>query len=180
MYKENQSWDLINIRDALMTWIIHQTLFCQNVEIENSPNFNDVKVSWYTVYSSILWSYSYSSFIHFLYNNSPLSFLNAQYRGVTTTFSIEGLHLVTNVQVLKYAFYSEMSELYSLALGFLDRFPMMCFITYTKATPIINVGTYPISPINIHSILKMFLDILQSTIPSSTTQSINVILQWVQ
>jgi len=32
-----------------MTWIIHQTLFRQNVEIENLPNFNDVKVSWYTV-----------------------------------------------------------------------------------------------------------------------------------
>jgi len=32
-----------------MTWIIRQTLFRQNVEIENSPNFNDVKVSqfWY-------------------------------------------------------------------------------------------------------------------------------------
>jgi len=26
-----------------MTWIIRQTLFCQNVEIENLPNFNDVK-----------------------------------------------------------------------------------------------------------------------------------------
>jgi len=32
-----------------MTWIIHQTFFHQNVEIENSPNFNDVKVSRYTV-----------------------------------------------------------------------------------------------------------------------------------
>ena len=28
-----------------MTWIICQTLFHQNVEIENSPNFNDIKVS---------------------------------------------------------------------------------------------------------------------------------------
>ena len=37
------------IRGALMTWIIRQTLFCQNVEIENSPNFNDVKVYQYTV-----------------------------------------------------------------------------------------------------------------------------------
>jgi len=27
-----------------MTWIICQTLFCQNVEIENSPNFNDVDI----------------------------------------------------------------------------------------------------------------------------------------
>jgi len=32
-----------------MTWIIRQTLFRQNVEIENSPNFIDVKVSRYTV-----------------------------------------------------------------------------------------------------------------------------------
>ena len=32
-----------------MTWIIRQTLFRQNVEIENSPDFNDVKVSRYTV-----------------------------------------------------------------------------------------------------------------------------------
>jgi len=32
-----------------MTWIIRQTSFRQNVEIENSPNFNDVKVSRYTV-----------------------------------------------------------------------------------------------------------------------------------
>jgi len=32
-----------------MTWIIRHTLFHQNVEIENSPNFNDVKVSRYTV-----------------------------------------------------------------------------------------------------------------------------------
>jgi len=49
MYKDNQSWDQINIRSALMTWIICQTLFCQNVEIKNSPNFNNVKVSRYTV-----------------------------------------------------------------------------------------------------------------------------------
>jgi len=33
-----------------MTWIIRQTLFCQNVEIENLPNFNDVKVSQYTAH----------------------------------------------------------------------------------------------------------------------------------
>jgi len=26
-----------------MTWIIHQILFCQNVEIENMSNFNDIK-----------------------------------------------------------------------------------------------------------------------------------------
>jgi len=32
-----------------MSWIICQTLFRQNVEIENSPNFNDIKVSQYTV-----------------------------------------------------------------------------------------------------------------------------------
>jgi len=32
-----------------MTWFIHQTLLRQNVEIENSPNFNDVKVYRYTV-----------------------------------------------------------------------------------------------------------------------------------
>jgi len=49
MYKENQSWDQINIRGALMTWIICQTLFHQNVEIENPPNFNNTKVSWYMV-----------------------------------------------------------------------------------------------------------------------------------
>jgi len=35
-----------------MTWIICQTLFCQNVEIENSPNFNIIKVSRYTVQHS--------------------------------------------------------------------------------------------------------------------------------
>jgi len=34
-----------------MTRIICQTLFHQNFEIENSPNFKDVKVSQYTVYS---------------------------------------------------------------------------------------------------------------------------------
>jgi len=45
MHKENQSWDQINIRGALMTWIIRKTLFHQNVEIENLPNFTDVKVS---------------------------------------------------------------------------------------------------------------------------------------
>jgi len=28
-----------------MTWIIRQTLFNQNVEIKNSPYFNDIKVS---------------------------------------------------------------------------------------------------------------------------------------
>jgi len=32
-----------------MTWIIRQTLFRQNVEIANLPNFNDVKVSRYMV-----------------------------------------------------------------------------------------------------------------------------------
>jgi len=32
-----------------MSWIIHQTLFHQNIEIENSPNFSDVKVPGYTV-----------------------------------------------------------------------------------------------------------------------------------
>jgi len=32
-----------------MIWIIHQTLFRQTVEIENSPNFNGIKVSRYTV-----------------------------------------------------------------------------------------------------------------------------------
>jgi len=35
-----------------MTWIIHQILFHQNVEIENSPNFNNVKVSQYTILSN--------------------------------------------------------------------------------------------------------------------------------
>jgi len=37
-----------------MTWIICQTLFRQNVVIENSPNFNDVKASQYTVQYSVL------------------------------------------------------------------------------------------------------------------------------
>jgi len=37
------------------------------------------------------------------------------------------------VQLLK-RFYSEMSDLYSLDLAFLDMFPMACFIT--KAMPI--------------------------------------------
>ena len=41
----------------------------------------------------------------------------------------------------------------------------------------IYVVTYLTTPINIHSILGMFLNILQSTITSSLTQSINVILQ---
>ena len=44
----------------------------------------------------------------------------------------------------------------------------------------IYVVTYPATPINIHSILDMFLNILQSTITNSITQSLNVILQWVQ
>jgi len=33
--------------------MIRQTLFCQNVEIENLPNFNNVKVSRYTVATCI-------------------------------------------------------------------------------------------------------------------------------
>jgi len=45
---ENRSVS-INIRGALMTWIIRQILFRQNVEIENLLNFNDVKISRYTV-----------------------------------------------------------------------------------------------------------------------------------
>jgi len=36
-----------------MTWIIRQTLFNQNVEIENLPNFNNVKVSQCTVHYCI-------------------------------------------------------------------------------------------------------------------------------
>ena len=43
----------------------------------------------------------------------------------------------------------------------------------------INVVTYQIL-INIYSIPKMFYDILQLTITRSITQSMNVILQWVQ
>jgi len=53
MYKQNLSWDWINTRGALIAWIICQTLFRHNVEIENLPNFNDVKVSRYTVYICI-------------------------------------------------------------------------------------------------------------------------------
>jgi len=45
-----------------------------------------------------------------LYNHNPLLFLNARYTGVTSTFSTEGLSLVTNVQLLN-AFCSEMSDL---------------------------------------------------------------------
>jgi len=39
--------------------------------------------------------------ILFLYNHSPLLFLNAQYMDATSTFNIEVLHLVTNVWLLK-------------------------------------------------------------------------------
>jgi len=40
-----------------MTWIIRQTLFHQNVEIENSPNFNDIKISRYMV-ASLFFAYN--------------------------------------------------------------------------------------------------------------------------
>ena len=55
---------------------------------------------------------------------------------LSATFSIEGLHLVTNVQMLKIIPSTVKEELYSLALIFLDRFPTMRFLT--KATPIIQ------------------------------------------
>jgi len=36
-----------------MTLIIRQALFCQNFEIENLPNFNNMKVSRYMVSDQI-------------------------------------------------------------------------------------------------------------------------------
>jgi len=56
----------------------------------NLINFNP------TLYSSVL-VIQHFKIVQSLYNHSPLLFLNARYTGATPTFSIEGLHFVTNV-----------------------------------------------------------------------------------
>jgi len=48
----------------------------------------------------------------------------------TPTFYIKELCLFTNVQQLRRTPNSEMSDLYSLALAFLDTFPIMRFAIY--------------------------------------------------
>jgi len=76
-----------------MTWIIHQTLFCQNVEIENSPNINNVKVSQYTVVSYSAFKYvnewllkmnHFSNYRNTIHNNITVKSLALQVATMAT------------------------------------------------------------------------------------------------
>jgi len=69
---------------------------------EHIATFTNLNLPYTLLYNSFKIVQSLSKQILFLYNHSPLFFLNAQYMGTTLTFNIEALHLVSNVQPLKH------------------------------------------------------------------------------
>jgi len=97
----------------------------------------------------------------FLYNHSPLLLSTLD----TWMLHIGALHLVINVKLLKRLLQCN-GDLYGLALAFLDRFPMTCFVTKATTIIIIDLHVVSVRTIDSISIVELLLKMIRTCLTS--------------